>query len=85
MYQYCRDFFRTAMSEQGFSCLLDMISHNVKFKFVYHYLDDRLYSDMKVESQNCVAGRDIIAMEKLSNHFSTATESRHAATVSTQQ
>jgi hypothetical protein len=67
------------------SPVFTMISHDVKFKFVYHYLDDLLYCDMKVQSQNCGAGRDIVDRVKLCKHIWTATESRDAATVSTQQ
>jgi hypothetical protein len=46
LYQYCRVPFGIATGAQVLTRLLDMIFHDVKFKFIYHYLDDLvIYSE----------------------------------------
>lgn len=40
LYEYCRVPFGIAADVQVLTCLLDKIFHDVKFKFVYHYLDN---------------------------------------------
>jgi hypothetical protein len=46
LYQYRRVPFGIATSAQVLTRLLDMIFHDVKFRFIYHYLDDMvIYSE----------------------------------------
>jgi hypothetical protein len=45
LYQYKRVPFGLATGAQVLTCLLDMIFHDVKFQYVYHYLDDLVYSE----------------------------------------
>jgi hypothetical protein len=46
LYQYHHVSFGIATGAQVLTCLLDMILYNVKFGFIYHYLDDLvIYSE----------------------------------------
>lgn len=46
LYEYTRVPFGIAMGAQVLTCLLDQVFSDVKFRFVFHYLDDLfIYSD----------------------------------------
>jgi hypothetical protein len=45
LYQYTRVPFGLATGAQVLTRLLDQVSQGIKFEYVYHYLDDVLYSE----------------------------------------